>query len=363
MKRSLLVWIATLALAVEGTLAQTHVLKPGFDRQEYTELMRMYVKHYEGVTTQIPDPTSFQTVYRSPVVGLDNRWDLWKSTKVPLAVVNVRGTTINSVSWLENFYAAMIPAQGELKLTNRYTFKYQLAKNPKAAVHIGWTVGMAFLAQDILPKIDSCYRAGIKDFLLMGHSQGGALTFLLTSHLYSLQEQGTLPQDIRFKTYCSAGPKPGNLYYAHEFEYTTRGDWAFNVVNSADWVPETPFSVQTISDFNKTNPFTNADQIIRKQKFPARLVMKRAYKQLRKPSERAQRNYEKYLGRMASQFIKKSLPEFEVPAYAKTSDYVRTGTSITLLADDAYYQLFPDSEENVFVHHLIEPYLYLLEKW
>jgi hypothetical protein len=49
-------------------------------------------------------------------------------------VINLRGTTLNAVGWLENFYAAMVPARGELQVTKEYTFKYDLAANPKAAV-------------------------------------------------------------------------------------------------------------------------------------------------------------------------------------------------------------------------------------
>ncbi len=105
----------------------------------------------------------------------------------------------------------------------------------------------------------------------MGHSQGGAIAYLLTAHFYNLQQQGKLPADIRFKTYCSAAPKPGNLYFAYDYETTTRGGWACNVVNAADWVPETPFSVQTVSDFNTTNPFVNAKKGNQQTKVPDEL--------------------------------------------------------------------------------------------
>ena len=51
---------------------------------------------------------------------------------------------------------------------------------------------------------------------------------------------------LNIKTYCSAAPKPGNLFYAYDFEHITEGGWAFNVVNSADWVPELPSTTQTV---------------------------------------------------------------------------------------------------------------------
>lgn len=352
-------------LATQPAISQTGNLKPGFDKAEYQELVYMHSLLYDTTMTRrgtfrVPRPTRFDSVYTSPVMGLDNRWGLWKN-KSSVGVINLRGTTMNAVGWLENFYAAMVPARGELKITKDYTFKYHLADNPKAAVHIGWLVGTAYLAKDIIPKIDSMYKSGVKEFLIMGHSQGGALSYLVTAHLYSLQRQGTLPKDIRFKTYASAAPKVGNTYFAYEYEHLVDGGWGYNVVNSADWVPEVPFSVQTLADFNHTNPFKNIDGIIKKQKLIARIGMRHAYKGLRKPSEKAQRNYEKYLGHYAGKIVSKNLPEYQSPTFYKSSNYVRTGPTIVLLADEAYYNKFPDSDQQVFVHHGLEPYLHLLE--
>nr|WP_295930480.1 lipase family protein [uncultured Dyadobacter sp.] len=347
--------------------AQSTRLKPGFDKAEYKELMYMHVSLYDTAMTNrnkfpIPKPTLFKSIYTSPVMGLDNKWELWKND-TPVAVINIRGTTTNAVGWLENFYAAMVPAKGVLSLGNAQTFSYDLADHPRAAVHIGWLLGTAYLATDIVPKIDSLYKTGTRDFLIMGHSQGGAISYLMTSHLYSLQKQGKLPSDIRFKTYCSASPKVGNTHYAYEYENLVAGGWGFNVVNSADWVPEVPFTVQTLQDFNTTNPFKNIDGIIKKQKLIARIGLRHAYKGLKKPSEKAQRNYEKYLGKYAGKIVVKNLPEYQSPAYFKSSNYARIGPTIMLLADPAYYQQFPDSDQQVFVHHGLPPYLHLIDQY
>src|SRR3984885_12617163 len=94
----------------------------------------------------------------------------------------------------------------------------------------------------------------------------------MRSYLYYLQQKGDLPADIVFKTYCSAAPKPGNMYYAYDFDFITRGGWAYAIVNGADWVPETPFSIQTLRDFNPTNPLIHVKDILRKQKFFLRLA-------------------------------------------------------------------------------------------
>jgi hypothetical protein len=355
-------YIALLVLILSTTFAAAQRLKPGFNKAEYIEMLRITSRHFDTAASilKIPGPKDFRKAYRSPVMGLDNRWDLWTNGD-GVGVISIRGTTANPKGWLENFYAAMVPAMGKIRVASDYEFSYALSQNPKAAVHLGWLIGTAFLARDIVPKIDSCYKAGIKDFVIVGHSQGGAISYLMTSHLRSLQQQKHLPADIQFKTYCSAGPKPGNLFYAYEYESITLG-WAFNVVNSADWVPETPISLQTVNDFNKTNAFVNARPFIKKQKFPAKLALKHVYNKLEKPPRRAQRKYEKYLGGFLSKRVKKALPGYVTPAFVHSTDYVRTGAFIILLADQEYFTKFPDSKEKIFTHHLFEPYFYLADK-
>lgn len=350
---------AGLTLLVISAPAQS--LQPGFDKAEYIELLKVSAQFGDSTyRANFPKPQRFRSVYRASVVGLDNLWDLWTDGG-NTAVVNVRGTTVNSVSWLENFYAAMVPAKGDLQLGDNETFAYHLADHPRAAVHVGWLVGMAFLSRDILPKLDSSYRKGTRNVLIMGHSQGGAIAFLLTAHLHHLQRQGKLPADLRLKTYCSAGPKPGNLYFAYEYEALTQGGWAYNVVNSADWVPEVPFSIQTVNDMNTTNPFAGADKVIKKQPFLRRLVMRKVYNDLSKPALKAQKNYQKYLGNIASRTVKKNLNGYVAPDYYNSNHYVRTGNTIVLLADSAYYRRFPDRPDQVFTHHLHPPYLLLTE--
>lgn len=343
--------------------ATAQKLKPGFDKSEYAELMAVSARttanpaYYDSLAA----PQHFKMLYQSPVMGLDNLWDLWSDGN-GVAAISIRGTTTNGISWLANFYSAMAPAKGELQISKTETFKYQLAENPKAAVHIGWLLSTAFLSKDMLPKIDSLYKKGTKDFLIMGHSQGGAISFLLTAYLYNLQKLHVLPADIRFKTYCSAGPKPGNLYFAYEYEAMTQNGWAYNVINAADWVPEMPISIQTLNDFNTTNPFVIAKPIIKKQGFTKRIILNHLYNKMDKATVKAERKYRKYLGTMLAKMLKKNLPGYQPPAYYKSFNYVRTGNTIVLQPDEAYYILFPDSKENIFIHHFHKPYLYLLDK-
>jgi hypothetical protein len=134
------------------------------------------------------------------------------------------------------------------------------------------------------------------------------------------------------------------------------------VVNTADWVPETPVSIQTLQDFNPNNPFRQAPALIKKQRFPQNLVLRYGFNQLNKPAQKALRKNQRFLGTLAGKFVKKQLPEFVPPAYFPSSNYMRAGTSIILRADEAYHKVYPATSDNVFSHHLLSPYLYLARK-
>lgn len=348
---------------------QSQVLKSGFDKSEYLESLTINHRAHFPIDkwdslTSMPQPQNFRFVYRSPEVAFDNLWDFWVHRQKPLGLIAIRGSIATQVSFLANLYAAMIPAAGEIQLDHDFLFRYQLAEHPQAAVQVGWFVAMAYLSKSIVPKLDSCYQTGIKDFILTGHSQGGAITYMLTAHLKHLQKAGQLPPDIQFKTYCSASPKPGNLFFAYDFETQTVGGWAFNVINTADWVPDVPFSVQTVNDFTEVNPFRNVKTIIKRQKFPANIALKRAYRQLSKPGLKAQKNYEKYLGVMVSKAVRKQFPNYVTPDYVQSNYYVRTGTTIVLYADEVYQKHFEKEAEKygIWHHHQPEKYLYLTEK-
>lgn len=345
-----------------GTDSFAQHLKPGFDKQEFIEMLKIGAKTTTlPIYDSFPAPRHFEMSYQSPQMGLDNLWQLWLSPD-SVAVISIRGTIPTNVSFLANLYAAMVPAKGTLQLEKDFIFQYHLSDDPKAAVHAGYLISTAYLSRDILPKIDSCYRRlGIKEFIIAGHSQGGAITYLLTSYLESLKKAQQLPPDIRFKTCTSAAPKPGNLFYAYTYETLTRGGWAYNVVNTADWVPEVLFSIQTIHDFSDVNPFVLARSMISKQRFPKNIALRYVYNRLSQPALTAQKAYERYLGKMLSKEIKKTLPDFKAPVYVKSNQYVRTGTTIVLYADSAYYRQFPREADKIWKNHSQEAYLFLTQ--
>ena len=82
-----------------------------------------------------------------------------------------------------------------------------------------------------------------------------------------------------------------------------------------------------------------------------------------KPSMKARKNYQKYLGSMVSKMVKKQFPDMKIPVYYNSNYYVRTGNTIVLYADEEYYKLFPPDPEKIWANHLPKPYLYLTEKF
>lgn len=296
-------------------------------------------------------------VYRSNEVGFNNRWTLYLRED-NIAVIDVRGTVNNNASWMANFYAAMIPATGSLQLNDSTVFEYKLASNPNAMVHVGWTVALGHLAPDIEKKINEySSEKKVKEYLIMGHSQGAAIAFLLRSYLEYEKQKGNIPADILFKTYCSAAPKAGNLYYAYDFDFITRNGWAYTIVNSADWVPEMPFSIQTIADMNHPNPVANAKTYLKKKKFMVRMAGNHVYGKLERKPRKAQRKYEKYVGHVVyKRGVKKVLPQLKEPVYAHGNNYMPAGIPIVLVPDDAYKQKFPENPEQLFLHHGFQPY-------
>lgn len=348
-------------------LVSTAQLQPGFDANEYSELLKISVRTADSAYSgDIPEPEHFYMNYQSEPVGLDNRWDLWIDEDRKIAVVSIRGSTAKAESWMLNFYAAMIPARGDMAWMvgdERRSIHYNFSDDPKAAVHAGWALGACMMQYDILEKMSTANNLmGIEDFIVVGHSQGGAISYLITANLLSMQEAGVIPAEWKIKTYSSAAPKPGNLFFARSYEAATQNGWAFNVINAADWVPEVPISIQTLDDFNTTNPFLLLDDIMEQQSLLDRIGLWWVLRQLDKPVRTAQENYEKLLGERIGKNVTDSISGLEMPEFYHSNHYVRTGIQITMHPDSAYYEQFQDSDTNVFVHHMIEPYLYLTDE-
>ena len=365
MKQTIFYFI--LLVSVSGFYAPAnaqHQLQPGFNAQEYISLLSL---NFFG--NSIPDSNERKTsrdvyskLYTSPEIGLKNQWSLYLRND-QVAAITIRGTVGDKVSWAANFYAAMIPASGSLQINDSTVFNYRLAASPQAAVHAGWTVALAAMAPDIVAKIKELYQHNTRDIYLVGHSQGGAIAFLLRSYLQYLQQDGQLPADILFKTYCSAAPKPGNMQYAYDFDFINRGGWAYTVVNSADWVPETPYTVQRIQDMNALNPLIHTKQLLKKQPLFIKLAGGFFYGKVNRKPRKAQQVYTKFLGKtLYKRAIQKALPQLKEPSYQPSSNYMRAGNPVVLMADDAYRQQFKEDGKDFFVHHHFAPYYFLIKQ-
>lgn len=337
-------------------------MKSGYDKSEAIELLKVNFRFADSTHwDSMPAPERFQLKYRSKTLGFDNKWDYWEDQK-GVAVISLRGTTSSFTSWGANFYAGMIPAKGWIKISEKDTFYYELSKDPKALVHVGWTTALGCLWKDMDSVLFAQIDQGKKEFYITGHSQGGALAYLLTAHLLIMKENGIIPSDVQFKTYCSAAPKPGNLYFAYYYEKMTQQGWAYNTVNALDWVPESPFSIQTVNDFNAINPFQDAKKAIKKLPLIPRLVVRTMYNKMDRPTKKSQKRFEKYLGRKLGKLMTKKLKGFEAPQLSHSSGFTRCGNYILLYPDVEYYQKFPQDPKEKFMNHMLEPYLLLLDK-
>ena len=338
-------------------------LQPGFNGKESLDMLSLAFQNFDSavINPKIPVPSNYTNTYRSPELGLKNRWNMWYRNDNKLAVICIRGTVSHLSSWLENYYAAMVPATGSLQLNDSTTFNYQLSADNKADVHVGWVVGLGHMAPTMVEQIKIAYSKGIREMIVAGHSQGGALALLTRSYLFYLAQKGEIPSDIIFKTYGSAAPKTGNLYYAYDFDFITRNGWGFTVLNAADWVPETLFSVQTITDFNPLNPFVHVKDGLKSQPLFVRWYINWKYNKMKNKTRKAQHQFEKTLGHLVYKYVRKVLPQLREPAYVHDNNYQRAGVPIILQPDAAYYTQFPNHTKNVFQHHLFASY-YLLAK-
>lgn len=340
-------------------------LQPGFQPQEYADALAINFGNYDSVVKAEGRVPVYKWHYRSKVTGLDNRWWMWLSNDGKRGIITIRGTVATTASWLANVYAVMQPATGNIKINDTTTFEYQLADRPDAMVHTGWLISLGSMAGDIENKIREQYGKGVKEFIITGHSQGGGIAYLLRSYLYYRTRQGALPSDIIYKTYCSAAPKPGNLYYAYDYDFINKGGWAFTVVNAADWVPETPISIQQFSDLNPLNPFVTIKSALSQQRYFVRVYANMVYNKLNKSTRKAAKRYRKYLGDKVGKQVNKKLPKLDGIDVKSSMNYMRAGTPVILMPDQEYYTRFPDDPTKgmgIWSHHTFNAYYSLLKK-
>lgn len=335
----------------------------GFDAKECDELLALNVAFLD--TTKADNFNGFQSgykfLYRSQNIGLDNAWDLWVREDSTIVIL-LRGTTANPKSILADFYCAMMPAKGQVRLANNKNITYHLADDERAAVHAGFLIGFSYLSDDIAPKLDSLYKNGYYNYLIAGHSQGGSLCYLISSWMLHLKKSERYPL-LQIKTYASAPPKVGNMYFAYDYDNLTRDGWAFSIVNSGDPVPEMPFTTQQVDiDMNEPNPILDMIKRFDNLPFFKRIMLKRAFRKMIKYSSKSSQSYQKYLGGYAGGVMNSMLPGLQLPEAVNTTYFVRPGTPITLLVNNQYFDYFKVND-GVYYHHGITPYRFLLRQY
>jgi hypothetical protein len=344
-----------LTIAIFLNLSAQQRLKPGFDAGEYRNLLKIMERQIDSTKNPytLPYPAGFDCRYKSDKTGLDNSWSLW--TGKGIVVISLNGTTAKPESWLENFYSAMVPATGKIKIDSTGYLKYKMAEDSNAYIHAGWLIGVMSMAPDIVEKMREYYDKGYRNFIIAGHSQGGGMAFLLRSYLEYLDNP--LPEDIIMKTYCSAAPKPGNLYYAYDFAYITFGGWGLRVVNTMDWVPEVPFGIQSLKDANDTNPFSSIKGSLKGVPVYEKIYIKSVYNKLDRSTAKAQKRYTKYLGKKSFTLVKKHLPDAVMPEFTGSYSYITAGTPVILRPGQAYINNYmAKQKKTIFLHHLYYPY-------
>lgn len=231
----------------------------GFDISEAKQLIAL-AANLEGATPPldlpaIPVSWGAAPIFSSPEMGAySNKWQLWQDPGSNRYALVIRGTIDTTGSIFEDLMAVMIPAAGSMPLAS-VSLPYRLAEDTKAAVHLGFFLGMGVILFDgtsgVLRKLQDL-PAGSQIFIA-GHSQGAAIATLVRSFL---QYSDLLrPKSFSFKTYLFAQPKPGNDHFAWDFEsIACDPPMAFRIANSQDWVPQVPATFQLLRGINEPNP-------------------------------------------------------------------------------------------------------------
>ncbi len=270
-------------------------MQPDFDLTEARNLIA-FAAQLEGPTPPLappPIPANWSVVFTSPVMGVfDNKWQLWKNSLANEYAVVIRGTVDEPGSVILDLMSVMIPASGTLPVGS-VTLPYKLAEDPKAAVHLGFALGLGILLYDstngILAKLSGLPPGS--SIFIAGHSQGASIATLCRSFLrYS---PILAAQNFSYKTYLYAQAKPGNDHYGWDFErVTSNTDSGYSVTNSQDWVPQVPLTIQMLNSLNQPNPL---DFITSNVVF-----------------EMLSKSMEAMHGHIATEQIKKHVPQFAI---------------------------------------------------
>jgi hypothetical protein len=295
-------------------------LNEGFDPNEAKALIAIcnsfsFLEIYNSDTLIIPD--DYQKIYTSEVLGLDNMFQVYE--KGNTGVINFRGSTSKTSSWVENIFSAMIPAIGIIKVDST-KLHYKFASDSSAAVHSGYALAVVLLSHLLIEQIDSLNNKGIYHILITGHSQGGALAHLCRAYLENLPENVISKENV-FKTYAFANPMCGNQEFKKEYEkYYSEINMSYSIINPADLVPKMPMHYQEQKNLYGNLFFRSWVYGI--ENINARRIKETIF-QLFEP---ALKPYVYQSNRLIEKIVATSYVSIEMPEYVFDINYFQTGS-------------------------------------
>ncbi|GLH78563.1 hypothetical protein SSBR45G_34720 [Bradyrhizobium sp. SSBR45G] len=248
---------------------------PGFQFAEAELLLEMAQHAYAGTPSlteavgtcgvpPVPEPSKNWTICAdltpSSATLLDNYWQVWQNQDdTTQYAIAVRGTVATDASILADLLFPLINARFDLKLDS-ITLPFHLARDEgdsavKAGVHSGFALSLVLmlLTTDRPLLATLLWLAGAaKTVYITGHSQGASIATLLTSLVRHSAQDFKGPT---YKTYTFAPAKAGNDHYAYDYARLAGMNghgWA--VTSTQDWVPQTPLTLEWLSDLNTPNP-------------------------------------------------------------------------------------------------------------
>ncbi|MBI5541548.1 MAG: hypothetical protein HY951_15910 [Bacteroidia bacterium] len=332
-------------------------IKEGFSKYEARDMMALccsytFLDIYNTDAEIIPP--KYLKRYTSGIFGMDNKYQIYINDKI--AVINLRGSTDKKISWLENFSSAMIPAKGIIKISGE-KFDYCFAKDSNAAVHAGYALGLAYLHNDILYQINILNKEGIYNFIITGHSQGGALANLLRTYLENLSGN-EISKDNKFKTYSFGAPMIGNKQFTDEYNIRyCINNTSFNLINPSDQVPLLPLSYKD-TNYLKDNIKT---LLFDYESFSIKDALSDGVVNLFEGGITKSVNL---FSSSASKQIAKDLGTSELPQYVKDINYCRLGNTIKInpvvypkilkdpkiLKNDSLMKIFKKGTDGYFIN-------------
>ena len=285
----------------------------------------------------------------------DVAWSWWQDREGRIWLC-FPGSAPSSGSWLMNIYAGMIPAKGSIMVEGR-AFAYQLSTQPDARIHAGWSAGLFQFLLSESEFMDSLYQAGRRTWVVSGHSQGGAIAFLMAAYLHQLQDQGHQFQELEWKVYTSGAPKPGNFWFSRDALAHIPQDRLFAMAINADWVPLMPVGLQQLTSFPQNSPVYQWKTLARQMpKWKQRLGLRYVVRNMTKPLNRTSRRYYHWLAETPQRKLMEKWNGLTLPDPIADFDYHSFGTQVVLMPDDAFFSQFPMKDNNWFAYHSLKAY-------